>query len=162
MLLRSVVRVLKQRIGKRIAAANDGRTKLDIRRHSIPKVAINTTDKYHIGFAWWRHCDGVFRFLSGTGIDREYDTGTANNNKINTIPYEPRQRDAEDSDGNGVTDTVKSCSQSQAETFKIAFFHVFQRSADKWILARIGSKKHAGSSSHLAEAILSDSVRRHE
>jgi hypothetical protein len=45
--------------------------------------------------------------LSATGIDREYDAGTANNNKINTIPYEPRRRDAEDSDSNSVTNAVK-------------------------------------------------------
>ena len=30
------------------------------------------------------------------------------------------------------------------------------------VLARIASKERAGNSSHLAEAILSDSVRRHE
>jgi len=45
--------------------------------------------------------------LSATGIDREYDAGSANNNKINIIPYDPR-RDAEDSDGNAVTDAVKT------------------------------------------------------
>jgi hypothetical protein len=62
----------------------------------------------HIGCARWHPCDGIFRFLSGTGIDREHDTGTANQNKINTIPYERLgRRDAEDSDGNGLTDTVK-------------------------------------------------------
>jgi hypothetical protein len=61
---------------------------------------------------------GVFRFLSGTEIDRDYDTASSDNNKINTIPYErSKRRDAEDSDGNGVTDTVKSYSQSQAENF---------------------------------------------
>ena len=64
----------------------------------------------HIGSGQWHRRDGVFRFLSGTGIDcdYDYDTGdTANKNKINTIPYEPR-RDAEDSDGDTVTDAIKS------------------------------------------------------
>ena len=58
----------------------------------------------------------LFRVLSGTGIDHDYDT--ANSNNINTTPYEPR-RGAEDSAG-AVTDAVKSYSQSQAETFKVA------------------------------------------
>jgi hypothetical protein len=66
-----------------------------------------------MGIAQCLRCGGVFRFLS-TGIDWEHDTGTANNNKINTIPYERLRRgDAEDSDGNGVTDTVRSYLQSQ-------------------------------------------------
>ena len=39
----TVVRVLEQRIGKRIAAANDGRIKLDTLRHSISK---GTMHKY--------------------------------------------------------------------------------------------------------------------
>jgi hypothetical protein len=71
----------------------------------------------HIGFAQWHHCGSVFRFLSGAGIDHDYDT--ANSNNINTTPYEPR-RSAEDSAGNTVTDAVKFHSQSQAETFKVA------------------------------------------
>jgi len=52
--------------------------------------------------------------LSATGIDRDYDTASGNNNenKINPGPYEPRLN-AEDSDGKGLTDTVKSYSQSQ-------------------------------------------------
>ena len=89
--------------------------------------------------------------MSGTGIDCEYDAGTANKNKINAIPYESRP-DAEDSDGTGVTNAgaVKSYSQSQAETFKVALHAFFS--------TRL---KHAGNSDNLAEAILSDSVRRH-
>jgi len=52
--------------------------------------------------------------LSATGIDRDYDTASGNNNenKINPGPYEPRLN-AEDSDGKGLTDTVRSYSQSQ-------------------------------------------------
>jgi hypothetical protein len=69
-----------------------------------------------IDFAQCHRCDGVFRFLSGTGID--HDPDTANSNNINTTSYDPR-RGAEDSAGNTVTDAVKSYSQSQAETFKI-------------------------------------------
>jgi hypothetical protein len=104
-----------------------------------------------MGIARCLRFDGVFRFLSGTWIDHDYDTASSsNNNNINTTPYEPR-RGAEDSDGNGVTDTVKSCSQSRAETFKVASYASFS--------ARL---THAVNSSHLAEAILSDSVKRHE
>jgi hypothetical protein len=90
--------------------------------------------------------------LSGTEIDRDYDTASSNKNKINTIPYE-RRRDAKDSDGTGVTDAdaVKSYSQSQAEIFKVALYASFSTRLT-----------HAGNSAHLAEAILSDSVRRHE
>jgi len=59
--------------------------------------------------------------LSATGIDRDYDTARTNNNKnkVNTDAYEPRD-DAEDQDGNGVSDTVKSYSQSRADIFEIA------------------------------------------
>jgi hypothetical protein len=72
--------------------------------------------------ARWLPCDGVFRFLSGTEIDHDYERASSNNNKVNPVPYErpTRNCDAEDSDGNGVTDTVKSYPQSQAETFKLA------------------------------------------
>jgi hypothetical protein len=37
---------LEQRIGKRIAAANDGQTKLDILRHSIAEITMNKNYKY--------------------------------------------------------------------------------------------------------------------
>jgi hypothetical protein len=68
-----------------------------------------------MGIARWLRCDGVFRFLSAARIDRDYDTASPNNNKINTNAYErpTRNRDAEDSDGNGVTDTIRSYLQSQ-------------------------------------------------
>jgi len=78
-----------------------------------------------MGIARCLRCDGVFRFLSGTSIDHDYDTASSNNDNINTTPYEPR-RGAEDSDGNGVPDTVKSCSQSRAETFKVALESSFR------------------------------------
>jgi len=54
--------------------------------------------------------------LSATGIDRDYDTASSNNNKVNPDAYErpTRDRDAEDSDGNGVTDTVRYLQSQEA------------------------------------------------
>ena len=86
----------------------------------------------HIGFARWHDCGGVFRVLSGTGIDHDYDTADSNN--IDTTPYEPR-RGAEGS-AVAVTDAVKSYSQSQADLF--AFFRISGRLAVKWSANSVG------------------------
>src|SRR6476660_1659381 len=98
-----------------------------------------------MGIARELRCACVFRFLSATRIDHDYDTASSNNNKVNPGPYEPR-RDAEVSDGNGLTDTLKSYSQSRPETFGVA------------LCASCSTRlKRAVNSNHLAEAILSDS-----
>jgi hypothetical protein len=48
--------------------------------------------------------------LSARRIDHDYDTASGNNNKVNPDAFErpARNRDAEDSDGNGVTNAVKN------------------------------------------------------
>jgi hypothetical protein len=91
-------------------------------------------------------CDGVFRFLSGTWIDHDYDRASSNN--INTTPYEPR-RGAEDSTSNGVTDAVKSDSQSQAETFKIVLYASFSARLTNGF-ASLFSSAYSGNSALIA------------
>jgi hypothetical protein len=108
------VRILEGRIGKRIAAAKRWPDKAGHSAAFEAKSNYELKLQIHIDFARWHHCGSVFRFLSGAGIDHDYDTANSN-----TTPYEPR-RGAEDSAGNTVTDAVKFYSQSQAETFKVA------------------------------------------
>ena len=85
-----------------------------------------------MGIARWLRCGGVFRFLSATELDHDYDTASSNNNKVNPDAFErpARNRDAEDSDGNGITDTLKSYSQSRAELLRSHCARLFQHSAE--------------------------------